>query len=87
MIDDAQLKPAAFSALAAASVTVGDIEGGWSIFQESLVAAESLPREEQRASAYVRIVSSLNDRLMFLGKPAPMEDKAGEQEPSPVPKD
>jgi tetratricopeptide (TPR) repeat protein len=80
-IEEAQLKPAALAALAAANVTIGDVEGGWSILQESLAAAESLARPDQRASAYVRIVNSLNDRLMFLGRPAKVEDR----EPAPTP--
>lgn len=69
-IDDMQLKPAAFSALAAARVKTGDVAASWSIFQEALAAADSISRNEQRATAYVRIVNALNDRLVFLGQPA-----------------
>jgi hypothetical protein len=69
-IDDMQLKPAAFSALAAARVKTGDASASWAIFQEALAAADSISRNEQRAAAYVRIVNALNDRLIFLGQPA-----------------
>jgi hypothetical protein len=69
-ITDHELKPAAFAALAAARVNAGDIPGSRAIFQEALASAESLPRREQRAAACVRIVNALNDRLMFLGRPA-----------------
>jgi hypothetical protein len=69
-IDDIQLKPAAFSALAAARIRSGDIEASRSIFEEALGAAEVISRDDQRAAAYVRVVNALNDRLVFLGKPA-----------------
>lgn len=69
-IDAPPVKPAALAALAAARVTIGDVAGGWSIFQESLTAADALERQDQRAAAYVTIVSALDDRLIFLGQPA-----------------
>lgn len=69
-IDALPMKPAALAALAAAQVTIGDVVGGWSIFQESLVAADALERQDLRAAAYVRIISALDDRLIFLGQPA-----------------
>lgn len=69
-IDDMQLKPAAFSALAAARVKTGDAQASQAIFDESIAAAESIVRNDQRAAAYVRVVNALNDRLIFLGKPA-----------------
>jgi hypothetical protein len=69
-INDRELKPAAFAALAAARVKAGDVAGSQEIFQEALASAESLPRGEHRAAACVRIVNALNDRLMFLGRPA-----------------
>jgi hypothetical protein len=74
-IGDVQLKPAAFAALAAAKVTVGDAAGGAEIFQEALAATLAIEQPDKRAAAYVRIVNALNDRLMFLGQPA----KKGEQ--------
>jgi hypothetical protein len=75
-IEDLELKPAAFSALAAARVKAGDVPGSWEIFQEALASAEAMPRADRRAAAYVRIVNALNDRLMFLGRPAGYEEKA-----------
>jgi hypothetical protein len=66
---DHELKPAAFAALAAATVKAGDLPGSRAIFQEALSSAESLPRSEQRAAACVRIVDALNDRLELLGLP------------------
>lgn len=69
-MDDMQLKPAAFSALAAARVKTGDAQASQLIFEESIAAAESIARKDQRAAAYVRVVNALNDRLMFLGRPA-----------------
>lgn len=69
-IDDVQLKPAAFAALAAAKVTAGDATGGAEIFEEALVASLAIDQPDKRAAAYVRIVNALNDRLMFLGQPA-----------------
>ncbi|HEY7639334.1 MAG TPA: hypothetical protein VH814_06385 [Steroidobacteraceae bacterium] len=72
-IDEKQPKPAAFAALAAARVKTGNVEEGSSIFQEALEAAETIARSDQRAAAYVDVVAALNDRLMFLGKPASEE--------------
>ena len=69
-IEDEQLKPAAFASLAAARVTLGDVEGGRQLFQEGLAAGADMVRPAQRASAYIHMVSALNDRLMFLGQPA-----------------
>jgi hypothetical protein len=69
-IDDVQLKPAAFAALAAARVTVGDAQSGEEMFEEALAASLAIERPDQRAAAYVRIVNAVNDRLMFLGQPA-----------------
>jgi tetratricopeptide (TPR) repeat protein len=69
-IDDPQLKPAAFAALAAAQVRSGDVEASDTAFREALIAAESLERADQRVAAYVRIVQALNERLVFLGQPA-----------------
>lgn len=80
-IDDVQLKPAAFAALAAAKVTVGDVAGGAEIFQEALTASLAIEQPDKRAAAYVRMVNALNDRLMFLGQPAKQEiDKKAKQE-------
>lgn len=75
-IDDVQLKPAAFAALAAAKVTVGDAEGGAEIFEEALAASLAIEQPDKRAAAYVRIVNALNDRLMFLGQPAKKAEEA-----------
>jgi tetratricopeptide (TPR) repeat protein len=69
-IKEIQLQPAALAALAAARVTLGDVRGGWSIFQDAIEATDSLPRGDQRAEAYVRMVTALNERLLFLGQPA-----------------
>lgn len=69
-IDALPMKPAALAALAAARVTIGDVAGGWPIFQESLTAADALEHRDQRAAAYVRIVNALDERLIFLGQPA-----------------
>jgi hypothetical protein len=74
-IDEQQPKPAAFAALAAARVKTGDVGQGSSIFQEALDAADAIGRSDQRAAAYVDMVAALNDRLMFLGKPAAAEQK------------
>ena len=80
-IDDPQLKPAAFAALAAAQVRSGDADASDVVFREALAAAESLERADQRAAAYVRIVNALDERLMFLGQPA----KAGNPDESAIP--
>ena len=74
-ITDLELKPAAFAALAAARVRAGDTPGSRAIFQEALSSAASLPRNEQRAAACIRIVNALNDRLMFLGRAAPTDNE------------
>jgi tetratricopeptide (TPR) repeat protein len=67
---DAQVRPAAFAALAAARVKTGSLSASQSIFDEALVAADSLERRDQQAAAYVRVVNALNDKLIFLGQPA-----------------
>lgn len=72
-IPDVQIRPAAFAALAAAQATIGDIAAGQETFQEALQAAQSLGSAEQRATAYVRIVNALDERLLFLGQPAPAD--------------
>jgi hypothetical protein len=72
-IEEKQPKPAAFAALAAARVKTGDVEQGSSIFQEALDAADAIARSDQRAAAYVEMVTALNERLMFLGKAAKEE--------------
>jgi tetratricopeptide (TPR) repeat protein len=74
-IEEKQPKPAAFAALAAARVKTGDVGQGSSIFQEALDAADAIGRSDQRAAAYVDMVAALNDRLMFLGKPAAPDPK------------
>jgi hypothetical protein len=82
-IDDIELKPAAFSALAVARIRSGDVEASRSIFEEGLAAADAIERNDQRAAAYVRVVNALNDRLVFLGKPAAAahgQQQPGEQE-------
>jgi hypothetical protein len=79
-IDDPQLKPAAFAALAAARVRLG-ADASDAAFREALIAAESLERADQRAAAYVRIVTSLDERLMFLGQPT----KTGNSDESAIP--
>jgi hypothetical protein len=76
-IDDPQLKPAAFAALAAEDVRL-DGEQGAAIFQEALASAAALERTEQRAAAYVRIFTALNERLIFLGRPARTADQDDE---------
>jgi hypothetical protein len=74
-IEEQQPKPAAFAALAAARVKTGDVEQGSAIFREALESADAIMRGEQRAAAYVDMVAALNDRLMFLGKPARAEQR------------
>ena len=80
-IDEPQLKPAAFAALAAARVRTGEARESAVIFREALAAAESLERADQRAAAYVRIVNALDERLIFLGEPA----KAANPDESAIP--
>jgi len=72
-IDDVQPKPAAFAALAAARVKAGDVTEAAAIFREALQAADAIERSDQRANAYVDMLTALNDRLMFLGQPAGIE--------------
>jgi hypothetical protein len=75
-INDRGLQPAAFAALAAARVKAGDTSGSREIFQEALTSATALSRSDQIAAACIRIVNALDERVMFLGRPA--GDKAGE---------
>jgi hypothetical protein len=77
-INDPDLLPAAYAALAAARARAGDVPGSREIFHEALVAAESLSRNDQIAAACIRIVDALDDRLMFLGRSA--VDKTDEAE-------
>lgn len=65
---DAALKPAAFAALAAARHRLDG--GGEALFTQALNAAVALERPDQRSSAYLSIVNAINDRLVFLGRPA-----------------
>ncbi|HKS54624.1 MAG TPA: hypothetical protein VJS12_05030 [Steroidobacteraceae bacterium] len=73
-IAEKQPKPAAFAALAAARVKIGDADQGASIFKEALEAADSIARNDQRAAAYVDVVVALNDRLLFLGQPVKKDE-------------
>ena len=73
---DTQAQPAAFAALAAARVKTGNLTAGQSIFDEALVAADSLERRDQQAAAYVRVVNALDDKLIFLGQPASAAEQA-----------
>jgi tetratricopeptide (TPR) repeat protein len=74
-IDEKQPNPAAFAALAAARVKTGNVDQGTSIFKEALESADAITRSDQRAAAYVDMVAALNDRLVFLGKPADEQPK------------
>lgn len=69
-IDNRELQPAAYAALAAARARAGDVPGSRKIFQEALTAAEVLSRGDLIAAACVRIVDALDERLMFLGRSA-----------------
>jgi hypothetical protein len=73
-IEEKQPKPAAFAALAAARVQIGDTDQGSSIFKEALEVADSIARNDQRAAAYVDVVVALNDRLLFLGQPVKKDE-------------
>lgn len=73
-IDDPTLPPAALASLAAASVRIGDTDLGREIFSELQTAAARIARPDQRAIAYLRAANALNDRLLFLGKPADEQD-------------
>jgi hypothetical protein len=75
-IGDIQVQPAAFAALAAARVRTGNLAASQSIFDEALLAADSIDRRDQQAAAYVRVVNALNDRLVFLGQPANSAEQA-----------
>ncbi len=70
LIDDAQLKPAAFAALAAAQATIGDTAAGDATFAEALNSAAILERPEQRSAACVQIIKALDERWLFPGPPA-----------------
>jgi tetratricopeptide (TPR) repeat protein len=72
-IDEIQPKPAAFAALAAARVKTGDVAEAAAIFSEALQAADAIARSDQRAIAYVDMLTALNDQLMFLGQPVRAE--------------
>ena len=78
-IDDPLLPPPALASLAAASVRAGAPSLGSEIFEELLTAAERIERPDWRALAYVRSANALNDRLMFLGRPAGDADRCSEQ--------
>lgn len=67
-IDNRELQPAAYAALAAARARAGDVPGSQEIFQEALTAAEVLSRGDLIAAACIRIVDALDERLMFLGR-------------------
>lgn len=69
-IDDRELLPAAYAALAATRARAGDAPGSREMFQQALVAAEALSRSDQIAAACIRIVDALNERVMFLGHSA-----------------
>lgn len=74
-IDDVSVRPAAFAALAAAQVTIGELAAGRDLFNEAVQSAAALERPEARAAAYIRIVNSLDERLLFLGQPANADPK------------
>ena len=67
------MRPGAFAALAAASVTIDQKALGGELFDEALRTAASLSQPEQRGAAYIRIVNALDDRLLFLGQPASVQ--------------
>jgi hypothetical protein len=72
-IEDIQVRPGAFAALAAASVTIDQRVLGGELFDEALRTAASLSQPEQRGAAYIRVVNALDDRLLFLGQPASVQ--------------
>ncbi len=69
-INDRELLPAAYAALAAARARAGDVQGSHEIFQDALTSAEALGRSDFIAAACIRIVESLDERLLFLGHSA-----------------
>ena len=75
-IDDRELLPAAYAALAAVRARAGDVPGSRAIFQEALKSAEALERSDQVAAACIRIVEALDERLMFLGRAVDAMDEA-----------
>jgi hypothetical protein len=66
-INDRELLPAAYAALAAARARAGDATGSREMFRDAMTSAEALSRSDQIAAACIRIVDALNERLMFLG--------------------
>ncbi|HEX7012608.1 MAG TPA: hypothetical protein VF161_07670 [Steroidobacteraceae bacterium] len=70
-LEEARLKPAAFAALAAAQAWAGDTDAAAPLFEEALLAAERILEAEARARAYLEMTEALDDRLVFLGQPAP----------------
>ena len=50
-INERELQPAAYAALAAARARAGDVPGSREIFQEALTSAEALSRGDQIAAA------------------------------------
>lgn len=75
-IDDSDLLPAAYAALAAARARAGDVPGSREIFHDALVSAESLGRGDHIAAACIQIVDALDERLMFLGRAVDKMDPA-----------
>jgi tetratricopeptide (TPR) repeat protein len=75
-INDRELLPAAYAALAAARARAGDVAGSREIFQDALTSAETLARSDQVAAACIRIVDALDERLMFLGHSVDKMDEA-----------
>jgi len=69
-INDRELLPAAYAALAAARARAGDVSGSREIFHDALTSAEAMERSDQIAAACIRIVDALDERLMFLGRSA-----------------
>jgi predicted ATPase len=67
-INDRELLPAAYAALAAVRARAGDVAGSDEIFQQAMASAEALSRSEHIAAACIRIVEALDERLMFLGR-------------------
>lgn len=67
-INDRELLPAAYAALAAVRARAGDVDGSDEIFQQAMASAEALSRSEHIAAACIRIVEALDERLMFLGR-------------------
>lgn len=66
-INDGELLPAAYAALAAVRARAGDGAGSNETFQQAMASAEALSRSELIAAACIRIVEALDERWMFLG--------------------